>query len=200
MTHQIIAMPTLPPRRMPITGNANGYRTIAIALLAIAVLAPVSLIVYQSFLSAAFFSPKATFSFAAFTYVFTDKNFYKALGTTTIFSFGMVAIAVPLGGLLAFLITRTDIKFKKFLEVLVLVPMFIWLYSFSWSNRLPFACRQRGDRLRSVESVQPCGNDRHCRAQSRPARLSLCFFFNEEPSLRSRGGSTHKWGFNLAGI
>jgi iron(III) transport system permease protein len=125
MTHQSTAMPTLPPKRMPITGNANGYRTIAIALLAIAVLAPVGLIVYQSFLSAAFFSPKATFSFAAFTYVFTDKNFYKALGTTTIFSFGMVAIAVPLGGLLAFLITRTDIKFKKFLEVLVLVPMFI---------------------------------------------------------------------------
>src|SRR5690606_17535804 len=33
--------------------------------------------------------------------------------------------AVPLGGLLAFLITRTDIKGRRLLEVLVLVPMFI---------------------------------------------------------------------------
>ncbi len=37
----------------------------------------------------------------------------------------MVAIAVPLGGLLAFLITRTDVRGKRILEVLVLVPMFI---------------------------------------------------------------------------
>ncbi|MDK1378575.1 MULTISPECIES: iron ABC transporter permease [unclassified Sinorhizobium] len=113
------------PARMPKNGNANAYRRIVIGLLAIAVLAPVGLIIYQSFLTAAFFSPRAKFGFDAYRYVFTDKNFYRALGTTAIFSFGMVAIAVPLGGLLAFLITRTDIKAKRLLEILVLVPMFI---------------------------------------------------------------------------
>lgn len=113
------------PARMPKHGNANLYRRIVIGLLAIAVLAPVGLILYQSFLTAAFFSPRASFGFDAYQYVFTDKNFYKALGTTAIFSFGMVAIAVPLGGLLGFLITRTDIKGKRLLEILVLVPMFI---------------------------------------------------------------------------
>jgi iron(III) transport system permease protein len=113
------------PANMPKTGNANIYRTLVIGLLAIAVLAPVGLIIYQSFLSAAFFSPRARFGLDAYRYVFTDKNFYRALGTTAVFSFGMVAIAVPLGGLLAFLITRTDIKGKRALEILVLVPMFI---------------------------------------------------------------------------
>ncbi|ANK76996.1 spermidine/putrescine ABC transporter permease (plasmid) [Ensifer adhaerens] len=113
------------PAKMPRHGNANFYRRIVIGLLAVAVLAPVGLIIYQSFLTAAFFSPRAHFGFDAYKYVFTDKNFYRALGTTAIFSFGMVAIAVPLGGLLAFLITRTDIKGKRLLEILVLVPMFI---------------------------------------------------------------------------
>ncbi|WHS91443.1 iron ABC transporter permease (plasmid) [Sinorhizobium kummerowiae] len=113
------------PARMPRHGNANAYRHIVIGLLAIAVLAPVGLIIYQSFLTAAFFSPRAEFGFDAYRYVFSDRNFYKALGTTAIFSFGMVAIAVPLGGLLAFLITRTDVRGKCILEVLVLVPMFI---------------------------------------------------------------------------
>ncbi|MBB4188458.1 iron(III) transport system permease protein [Sinorhizobium terangae] len=113
------------PARMPRHGNASAYRRIVIGLLAIAVLAPVGLIIYQSFLTAAFFSPRARFGLDAYRYVFFDQNFYKALGTTAIFSFGMVAIAVPLGGLLAFLITRTDIKAKRLLEILVLVPMFI---------------------------------------------------------------------------
>jgi iron(III) transport system permease protein len=113
------------PARMPRHGNAGLYRRIVIGLLAIAVLAPVGLIIYQSFLTAAFFSPRAKFGLDAYKYVFTDKNFYQALGTTAVFSFGMVAIAVPLGGLLAFLITRTDIKGKRLLEILVLVPMFI---------------------------------------------------------------------------
>ncbi|HSX75994.1 MAG TPA: iron ABC transporter permease [Shinella sp.] len=113
------------PARMPRHGNASLYRRIVIGLLAIAVLAPVGLIIYQSFLTAAFFSPRARFGLDAYIYVFTDRNFYKALGTTAVFSFGMVAIAVPLGGLLAFLVTRTDIKGKRLLEILVLVPMFI---------------------------------------------------------------------------
>ncbi|MEZ2128761.1 MULTISPECIES: ABC transporter permease [unclassified Sinorhizobium] len=113
------------PAKMPRNGNANAYRRIVIGLLAIAVLAPVGLIIYQSFLTAAFFSPRAKFGLDAYRYVFTDRNFYRALGTTAVFSFGMVAIAVPLGGLLAFLITRTDIKAKRLLEILVLVPMFI---------------------------------------------------------------------------
>ncbi len=113
------------PAKMPVVGNARLYRIVVIGLLALAVLTPVGLIIYQSFLTGPFFSPRAALGLDAYAYVFTDRNFYKALGTTAVFAFGMVAIAVPLGGLLAFLITRTDIRYKRLLEILVLVPMFI---------------------------------------------------------------------------
>lgn len=113
------------PARMPRVGNANLFRILVIGALAVAVLAPVGLILYQSLLTGPFFSPRARFGLDAFRYVFTDPAFYRALATTAIFASGMVVIAVPLGGILAFLLTRTDIRFKRLLEVLVLVPMFI---------------------------------------------------------------------------
>ncbi|CDX33878.1 Binding-protein-dependent transporters inner membrane component [Mesorhizobium sp. SOD10] len=115
----------VPPHTARPAGDAPLFRNVAIGILALTVLAPVGLIVYQSFLSAPFFSPRAVLSLDAYAYIINDPTFYKALGTTTLFAFGMVAVAVPLGGLLAFLITRTDIRFKRLLEVLVLVPMFI---------------------------------------------------------------------------
>lgn len=114
-----------PPPKIRHRSDAGLYRIIVIGLLAIAVMAPVGLIIYQSFLDGPFFSPRATLSFSAYSYVLTDPMFWKALWTTTVFAVGMVAIAVPLGGLLAFLLTRTDIRFKRTLEILVLVPMFI---------------------------------------------------------------------------
>jgi len=51
--------------------------------------------------------------------------FYDALWNTVIMAVGMVLIAVPLGAALSFLLTRTDVRFRKALEVIVLVPMFI---------------------------------------------------------------------------
>jgi iron(III) transport system permease protein len=111
--------------KMPRIGDAGVFRVAVIGLLALLVLAPVGLIAYQSFLTGPFFSPRSRIGFDAYIYVFTDRNFYTALGTTVVLAIGMVAISVPLGGLLSFLITRTDIRFKRSLEVLVLVPMFI---------------------------------------------------------------------------
>lgn len=113
------------PPKMPIVANARQFRTIVIGLLTLAVMAPVGLIIFQSFLNAPFFSPRAQLSLDAYAYVLQDPSFYQALGTTVLFAFGMVLVAVPLGGMLAFLLTRTDIRFKRLLEVLVLVPMFI---------------------------------------------------------------------------
>jgi iron(III) transport system permease protein len=105
--------------------DAAPFRIGVIAALAVAVLAPVGLIVYQSFLDAPFFSPRARLGFDAYRYVLTDPSFYQALWTTIVFALGMVAVAVPLGGMLAFLLTRTDIRARKLLETLVLMPMFI---------------------------------------------------------------------------
>jgi iron(III) transport system permease protein len=116
---------TAAPPKMPIVANARLFRIVVIGLLTLAVMAPVGLIIFQSFLSGPFFSARAQLSLDAYAYVLQDPSFYKALGTTVLFAFGMVLVAVPLGGMLAFLLTRTDIRYKRLLEVLVLVPMFI---------------------------------------------------------------------------
>lgn len=117
-----------PPRPFSwqrLRADAVVYRTSVILLLAIVVLSPVGLIVYQSFLDEAFFISNVAFSLDAYRFVLTDYDFYRALLTTIIISVGMVVISVPTGGILAFLLARTDLKFRKTLEILVLVPMFI---------------------------------------------------------------------------
>jgi iron(III) transport system permease protein len=94
-------------------------------MVALVVLAPLGLIVYQSFLSEAFFSPTAAFSLGAYRYVLSDSGFHSAFGTSLLVSCGMTLIAVPLGSLLAFLLVRTDLPGKKFLEPWLLVPIFL---------------------------------------------------------------------------
>jgi len=106
-------------------GNAWAFRNSVIAALAVGVMTPVGLIIYQSFLDAPFFEAGAKGSLYAFGYVLTDPEFWRALRTTTVFALGLVVVAVPLGAALAFLLTRTDLKFKAWLEPLVLVPMFL---------------------------------------------------------------------------
>lgn len=106
-------------------GADDAARGVIVATLVATIMMPVGLIVYQSFLDQPFFSPRATLGFSAFRYILSDPDFYKALWTTLAFSVGMVAIAVPLGAALAFLLTRTDIKGKRWLEPLVLAPIFI---------------------------------------------------------------------------
>lgn len=101
------------------------YRVIVIGLLVAVVMAPVGLIIYQSFLDGAFFYPASKLSLDAYAFVLADPSFYEALWNTTIIAVGMVAVSVPLGAVLAFLLTRTDIRFRRTLEILVLAPMFI---------------------------------------------------------------------------
>lgn len=117
--------PTIPFSWQRVKSDAMIYRWIVILLLAIVVLAPVGLIVYQSFLDEAFFKKNVAFNFDAYLFVLTDPDFYRALWTTCMIAVGMVAISVPLGGILAFLLTRTDLRFRASLEILCLVPMFI---------------------------------------------------------------------------
>ncbi len=103
----------------------NFYRFVVIGLTALAVLAPLSLVFYQSFLTAPFFQPEAHLSVAAYSLVFQDPDFWSAFGTTLLLAGGMTAIAVPLGAGLAFLIVRTDVPGRHWLEPVILVPVFI---------------------------------------------------------------------------
>jgi iron(III) transport system permease protein len=77
------------------------YRLLVLGLTTLAVAAPLSLVIYQSFLTAPFFDPSAKFGFAAYVFVFNDPDFWQAFWTTIVIAGGMAAIAVPLGALLA---------------------------------------------------------------------------------------------------
>ena len=101
------------------------FRSFAVVTVALVVFGPLGLIIYQSFLSEAFFSPTASPSLGAYQYVLADSGFHSAFGTSLLVSFGMTVIAVPLGSLLAFLLVRTDLPWKKFLEPWLLVPIFL---------------------------------------------------------------------------
>ncbi|HEY1371906.1 MAG TPA: iron ABC transporter permease [Candidatus Binatia bacterium] len=91
----------------------------------LAVAAPLALLVYQSFLSDPFFDPRATLSLEAYQYVLTSGDFHRAFLSSFAVSFGMTAIALPLGSLLGFLVARTDLPGKHWLEPWLLVPVFL---------------------------------------------------------------------------
>jgi iron(III) transport system permease protein len=101
------------------------YRVFVLGLTALAVAAPLSLVLYQSFLTAPFFDRSARFGVLAYSFVFADPDFWQAFQTTIAIAAGMAAIAVPLGALLAFLMVRTDVPGRQYLEPLILVPIFV---------------------------------------------------------------------------
>ena len=103
----------------------NLYRFVVIGLTALAVLAPLSLVFYQSFLTAPFFQPTAQLSLDAYSFVFGDPEFWSAFGTTLLLASGMTMIAVPLGAGLAFLMARTDVPGRDWLEPVILIPIFV---------------------------------------------------------------------------
>jgi iron(III) transport system permease protein len=100
-------------------------RTAVVAITALAVLTPVLLIFWQSFLSAPFFNPARHLSFGAYGFIFDDPDFWNAVLNSVVIATGMAVIALPLGAALAFLLTRTDLPGQRVIEVLVLIPVFV---------------------------------------------------------------------------
>ncbi|MFA4912075.1 MAG: iron ABC transporter permease [Burkholderiaceae bacterium] len=100
-------------------------RGVVVLIASLAIYVPLALIIYQSFLSAPFFQPSKTLSLDAFRFIFADDDFYKALRSGFIVAFGLFIIAVPLGGMLAFLMIRTDLPGRRWIEPLILVPVFV---------------------------------------------------------------------------
>ncbi len=100
-------------------------RLAVILVMATAVLTPLALIVYQSLLSAPFFDPGRKLGFGAFAFIFADPDFWDSLRNSFIIAAGMAVIAVPLGAILAFLMVRTDLPGRRWIEPLLLVPVFV---------------------------------------------------------------------------
>ena len=100
-------------------------RALTIVITAAAVLAPLSLIFYQSFLSAPFFDARKTLGLEAYEFIFADPDFWQALINSILIAAGMTLIAVPLGAVLAFVMERTDFPGKRWIEPMILVPSFV---------------------------------------------------------------------------
>ncbi len=106
-------------------GALPPFRALTIFVTATAVLGPLSLILYQSLLNAPFFDARKALGFEAYAFVFHDPDFWSAFKNSIIIATGMTLIAVPLGGILAFVMERTDLPGKRWLEPLILVPSFV---------------------------------------------------------------------------
>jgi iron(III) transport system permease protein len=96
-----------------------------VLLVGVLVLAPIGILLYQSLLTAPFFAPAKRFALEAYRYLLHDPYFFEALRNSFFIGLGMVLIAVPLGSLFAFLVTKTDLPFARLFELLLLAPIFI---------------------------------------------------------------------------
>jgi len=100
-------------------------RALTILVTAAAVFAPLALILYQSLLDAPFFDAKKNAGLDAYRFIFADADFWQASENSFLIAGGMTLIAVPLGALLAFVMERTDIRGRQWIEPLLLVPSFV---------------------------------------------------------------------------
>jgi iron(III) transport system permease protein len=98
-------------------------RAPTVLVLAALVLLPVGIVVYQSFLDEPFFAPVARLSLSSYEFILGEPDFKRAFLTTLALAAGMTAIAVPLGAVLAFLVVRTDLPGKSWIEPALLVPI-----------------------------------------------------------------------------
>jgi iron(III) transport system permease protein len=100
-------------------------RRAVVALLALSVFFPLGLVFYQSLLSSPFFMPGAKIGLEAFAFIFADPDFWDATRNTLSIAVGMSLIAIPLGAVLAFIMVRTDLPGRRWLETPLLIPIFV---------------------------------------------------------------------------
>jgi len=103
----------------------NWPRGVVVTLAASAIFLPLFLIFYQSFLNAPFFMPAKELGLDAYRFIFEDPDFAVAFKNAFLLASGLALIAVPLGGMLAFLMIRTDLPGKGFIAPCLLVPIFV---------------------------------------------------------------------------
>ncbi|MBR8445462.1 iron ABC transporter permease [Burkholderia cenocepacia] len=117
------AIPALPVSSLqPLAGM---LRWIVVAVLTVAVALPLGFILFQSLLSAPFFDANKTLGIEGFRFIFSDPDFWSAVKNSFIIAGGMLFISIPLGGILAFLMVRTDLPGRRWLEPLLLTPVFV---------------------------------------------------------------------------
>lgn len=112
-------------RKAPLAPSVPWPLALLTGAVGLLVLAPIGILVYQSLLTAPFFAPAKRFALVAYRYVLHDPYFLEALKNSFLIGLGMVLLAVPLGSLFAFLVTKTDLPLARLFELLLLAPIFI---------------------------------------------------------------------------
>ena len=92
---------------------------------ALAIFLPIGLLMYQSMLDAPFFQPEKAAGLDAYRFIFDDPDFSRSFLNSLYIASGMGVIAVPLGTILAFLMVRTDLPGRRWLEPVLLIPVFV---------------------------------------------------------------------------
>ncbi|WDD91792.1 iron ABC transporter permease [Burkholderia sp. FERM BP-3421] len=116
-------VPALPaPTLGPLAGL---FRWLVIATLTIAVALPLGFILFQSVLTAPFFDANRALGLDGFRFIFSDPDFWSATRNSFVIASGMLFISIPFGGILAFLMARTDLPGRRWLEPLLLTPVFV---------------------------------------------------------------------------
>lgn len=110
---------------LSLSRRLNWPRGLVVALTCVAIFLPLFLIFYQSFLSAPFFMPNKELGLEAYRFIFDDPDFRVAFRNGMMLASGLALIAVPLGGMLAFLMIRTDLPCRGWIAPLLLVPIFV---------------------------------------------------------------------------
>src|ERR1700712_1938875 len=105
--------------------RASWPRGLVIGLTGLAIFLPLGLIFYQSALNAPFFVHPNVPGTGAFEFIFADSDFWDSFKNSLIIAASMAVIAVPLGGILAFLMVRTDLPGRTWIEPLLLIPVFV---------------------------------------------------------------------------
>ncbi|WDZ95900.1 iron ABC transporter permease [Herbaspirillum sp. WKF16] len=103
----------------------NWPRGLVVAVAALAIFVPLLLIFYQSFLSAPFFAPVKELTLDSYRFIFDDPDFRQAFINGLMLAAGLTVIAVPLGGMLAFLMVRTDLPGRAWIAPALMVPIFV---------------------------------------------------------------------------
>jgi iron(III) transport system permease protein len=110
-------------------GTGNAAETIVAGLVfgltLLLILAPVGFIFYGSFQAAAPGAPDGGFTLGNWAEAYTSQTYLVALGNTVALAVTVAVLSIALGGMLAWIITRTDAPWGAQLALLLLVPLMI---------------------------------------------------------------------------
>ncbi|WP_423460759.1 ABC transporter permease [Ottowia sp. VDI28] len=121
-----------PGMRAGFMGRLPGWALLA--LLAYMVVVPLGLLLVASFKPTGLpYDPG--FSFEQYRIVYGDPGFYKLVWQTAIFAVGCTVCALFVGGLLAWIVERTDLPMKGAARVMIALPMVLppFLLAMGWA-------------------------------------------------------------------